>query len=106
MTDYNDGLIHGWNGGDCPVHPESKVEYWVRAGVTGTRVAGNLFWENDGEAHNIIAFRVIEQYVEPKTIWVNEYKSHKTMYDTQDEAKSYAGSGAIRVAVEFREVKK
>ncbi len=27
MTDWNNGQIHGWNGGDCPVHPETVVEY-------------------------------------------------------------------------------
>jgi len=26
MTDYNDGEWHGWNGGECPVHPGTIVE--------------------------------------------------------------------------------
>lgn len=26
MTNYNDGKWHGWNGGKCPVHPESIVQ--------------------------------------------------------------------------------
>ena len=25
MTNYNDGRWHGWNGGECPVHPETVV---------------------------------------------------------------------------------
>ena len=25
-TDYNDGKIHVWSGGECPVHPKSEVE--------------------------------------------------------------------------------
>ena len=27
MTSYNDGKWHGWNGGECPVHPETEVEF-------------------------------------------------------------------------------
>ena len=26
MTNYNDGKWHGWNGGECPVHPKSMVD--------------------------------------------------------------------------------
>lgn len=27
-ANYNDGTIHGWNGGDCPVHPETVVKVY------------------------------------------------------------------------------
>lgn len=27
MTDYNDGKWHGWNGGECPVDPDSECEF-------------------------------------------------------------------------------
>lgn len=30
-VDYNDGKIHGWNGGECPVHPETVVMAWHRS---------------------------------------------------------------------------
>ena len=27
---YNDGKWHGWNGGECPVHPKTVVDYlWL-----------------------------------------------------------------------------
>ena len=32
MTDYNDGKWHGWNGGECPVHPESELKVWFQSG--------------------------------------------------------------------------
>lgn len=44
MTDYNDGKIHGWNGGDCPVHPETEVLVWLRNGEIQDRIAYGLTW--------------------------------------------------------------
>ena len=47
---YNDGKIHGWNGGDCPVHPKSRVRAWYRNGsIMNGEQANNLTWEVDPE---------------------------------------------------------
>ena len=89
MTNWNDGTIHGWNGGDCPVHPETMVEVWFRGLTTDTIDAGAVHWKHLGLRGDIIAFRVVKPYVEPRVIWVNEYKTgshiaHDTrMYCTQ-----------------------
>lgn len=106
MTNYNDGQIHGWNGGDCPVHPETVVEYWLRTGTGGgRREAGGLLWCHSKTAGDIIAFRVIKQYVEPKVIWVNEYVDEVAAHKTEEKAKRQAQSHAIRIAVKYQEVK-
>lgn len=81
MTDYNDEKWHGWNGGECPVHPMSLVEaVWhdphnAAAGMTGPRPAGDqevgpsLAW-----AH-VVKFRVVKQHREPREWWLggNEF---------------------------------
>lgn len=72
MTNYNDGNWHGWNGGECPVHPKSVVE-WVHVcelnewslGIQEKMEAGQLGF-NEG----IIAFRVVKEYREPREFWI------------------------------------
>ena len=100
MTDYNDGNWHGWNGGECPVHPRSVVEaVWhdprnAAAGMTGPRPAGDqevgpsLAW-----AH-VVKFRVIKQHREPRELWMREIHDRKW---------TECGSGA-NGAILFREV--
>lgn len=76
MTDYNDGNWHGWNGGECPVHPKSIIQA-VR-GTDGdadvvTWEAGNFQasnWIDDGRSYSVIAFRVVKEYREPREFWL------------------------------------
>lgn len=105
MTDYNDGKIHGWNGGECPVHPKTKVEHWTHAGVSTLCFAYDLVWTHHNKNSDIIAFRVTKAHCEPKTIWVNEYKTMKSGWDTEDEARQRGQQhDAIRTAVKYQEV--
>lgn len=76
MTNYNDGKWHGWNGGKCPVHPETKVEaveYWdhMSPEYHEKRKASDLKWGATAQAR-VIAFRVIEEY---KELWLVETTS-------------------------------
>lgn len=77
MTNYNDGKWHGWNGGECPVHPMTVVKLVVWAGSEGggTGVsggeAGDFCWSNEDTP--IIAFRVVKEHREPREWWVNVY---------------------------------
>jgi len=66
MTDYNDGKIHGWNGGDCPVHPDTVVKVWLRDEDwnEGPMEAGFLGWAHDDDNCDIIAFQVDEAYAD------------------------------------------
>ena len=69
MTDYNDGKIHGWNGGPCPVHPKTEVRYWTRYEDEGyfenRPEVQTMDWEHTVWERNIIAFQVITPYIDP-----------------------------------------
>lgn len=68
MTDYNDGKWHGRNGGECPVHPKSKVMVGLAGSKPAWReCAGQYDWTHDArdEIGNIVAFRVVKPYAEP-----------------------------------------
>lgn len=106
MVDYNDGKIHGWNSGECPIHPQSVVQFWLREGVFGKDSALELEWEweDNFAEYDIIAFQVLKQYVEPKTIWANEYQSGTLAYYTKEEADRNAGYSVTRKAVKYVEV--
>ena len=72
MTEYVTGQIYGWNGGECPVHPKTKVEAWFRSGVWANNKcdAGICSWDHTDDGSDIVCFKVITPYVEPKVIWV------------------------------------
>jgi len=65
MTDYNDGEWHGWNGGDCPVHPDTVVVACFQTQTGSTRMASEFNWSS-GLLAPITSFRVTKPYVEPK----------------------------------------
>ena len=107
MTNWNDGTVHGWNGGDCPVHPKTVVKYWTNSGEKSPHSAKCLRWKHTDEGlGDIIAFRVIKEYVEPKVIWVNEYEDGEHMaFETEADARARVGNGKTRIAVKYVEVK-
>jgi len=68
MTNYNNGLWHGWNGGECPVHPESITEVVTSNGGI-IKIAANVgAW--DHPIMQLIAFRVTKEHNEPKEFWL------------------------------------
>ena len=61
MTNYNDGDWHGWDGGDCPVHPESMVEHRAAySHIIGPYPAKNNIWGRP------LLFRVTKEHKEPR----------------------------------------
>jgi len=69
MTNYNDGLWHGWNGGECPVRPESIIEI-VSSGGNLIKMAANYgAW--DHPTMQLIAFRVVAEHKEPREFWID-----------------------------------
>lgn len=107
MTDYNNGQIHGWNGGECPVHPETVVNTWCRNGLYQRTEAGEYWWEHRDSDGDIVAFQVVKACVEPKVIWVNEYADGQYgAHNTKEKAERNAsGDLATRIAVKYVEVK-
>ncbi len=103
MIDYNDGNWHGWNGGECPVHPESMVKAIAANGNVKSdqftpalieRAADTIDWGKLGDAKRapIVAFSVTKPYVEPPKpleIWVNVYPdgSFSSIYKNKESAE-------------------
>lgn len=87
--DYNDGNWHGWNGGECPVHPKSLIEYFWAAGPhhgMKERIAG----EDEKQSYpswsgQLKAFRVVKPYREPR-VW---YAVGETLHDTAEKAEKF-----------------
>jgi len=95
--DYNDGRWHGWNGGECPVHPKSVVEICTRgSGAPMDRMpkeASGWAWTVSGsELADIVAFRVVTPYREPREGYA------VVLFPTAREAKTaHPGSTPIFV---------
>lgn len=104
-TEYPVGQWIGWNGGECPVHPETVVDYvWHdpdtnRCGYGSQRKAVEagsvrLAWRN------VVKFRIVTPYVEPKPpleCWVNVYSDGcKIYFDTKDNADTFSQLDPIR----------
>jgi hypothetical protein len=86
MSNYNDGKWHGWNGGECPVHPKSIVNLrWERQYDTGdndTKAGYGWDW------NKVCAFRVVKPYHEPREWWATGTHLH----DTKEEADAFLAS--------------
>jgi len=90
MTNYNDGKWHGWNGGECPVHPKTKVE---ACGVRwyGAETATDFDWDESTEPA-IVAFRVTKEHKEPRVLWAL-ILDNTVVYSTTDESQVKDGVG-------------
>jgi hypothetical protein len=115
MTDYNDGLWHSWPGTEEHLYPTDLHSRSIIA-IRAVNTVGGLV-EDDNRAvgaHNwkypclfkvVVQYsEVVKQYVEPKTIWVNEYGYATCAHDTKESAIITADYDVIRTAVEYREV--
>lgn len=106
MTDYRDGAIHGWNGGECPVHPQDVVALWFREGGADEGTSELYTWPHDPGDGDIIAFQVTKKHEEPLTIWVNIWPDGGAeAYTSKAEAEENSSVECSRIAVKFQEVK-
>lgn len=102
MADYNDGNWHGWDGGECPVHPKTMIAVkWITRegcfGVDDERMACNYNWPTP------CLFRVVKQ-PKPREFWVNEYEwGYSDLHDSKEEADGHSTEERIR-CIHVREV--
>jgi len=54
----SDGWIE-WAGGECPVHPDTRIEYRLRDGTVATLAARHLQWGHKGAAYDIVRYRIV-----------------------------------------------
>jgi len=80
MTDYNDGKWHGWNGGECPVHPGTFVEIRMKNGTKDEDFADMYDW-NECDIGTILAFRVVKEHKEPREFWIHEGEENDCIMD-------------------------
>jgi len=96
MTDYNDGKWHGWDVGECPVHPESRIDaLWIEDGQSFSVInarAGDQDWFGCFDA-----FRVVKEHREPGEWWIADNAACKT----KTEAEMLTLSGSV---IHVREV--
>ena len=107
MSEYNNGQIWGWNGGDCPVHPETLVKTWRRLGGCEPNLpAKKMEWGHLKHCGDIIAFQVVKVHTEPKVIWVNEYADGVHIaFETKEATKNAAEENPLRIAVKYVEAR-
>ena len=72
---YEPNIWYGWNGGECPVHPETLVEVMLQSGFNDSGV-GSTEWDWGICKNPIIAFRVIKPYREPREVYLNEWSQY------------------------------
>lgn len=69
MIDYNDGKWHGWDSAEVPpIHPKAKIE-WVLQSELERGCICDAYPQEVGkflDFAEIVAFRVVTPYVEPK----------------------------------------
>ena len=87
---YEVGKWYGWTGGECPMHPKSWVDVFI--------VEEGLLYEDEcyaeafdwnSEKKRIVAFKVVEEYEEPREFWalVSHMKSiSSVIHDTKEKA--------------------
>ena len=65
---YEVGKWYPWTGGECPVHPYTKVVCKFDDGAENCEpeAAGTWIWLGCG----IVAFKVVEEYEEPMEFWI------------------------------------
>ena len=109
MSETYDKINHwcGWNGGECPVHPETEVEVIGRIGPIHGRRAGNFDWSRiEQSVANIIAFRITRLYVEPRKPrewWMNDYGAGQ-LGDLQSSRETVPLTTGVIGVIHVREV--
>ena len=70
MTEYKEGVWYGWNGGECPVHPNTEVVVkWSSNGVETETLPARIFDYIWG-GRSIAAFKIVRENREPREWWI------------------------------------
>ena len=56
-----------WNGGECPVPPETLVEIRYRNGVVGLAYAADRWWRHDIGSGDIVEYRIVTEQADLDT---------------------------------------
>lgn len=100
--EYKVGKWYGWNGGECPVHPETVVQVvWLSDQNEYTDLSVNMIageaWDSE-----VIAFRIINEHKEPREWWVWAGLLFCDVKDAEHECM--LGNGDMSNIIHVREV--
>jgi hypothetical protein len=87
MTDYNDGKWHGWNGGECPVAPETMINaiFDDCSGMVDGECERADFFQWEGHLAPVV-FRVVKPAPPKPREW---FLTGAFLHDTQIEANAW-----------------
>ena len=104
---YEVSKWYRWGGGECPVHPMSWVEVFI--------VEEDLLYEDEchaeafdwnSEEKSIVAFKVAEEYKEPRAYWVVLKKGEPMgTFLCVEDAEDFRLEQKLDEVIEVREVK-
>lgn len=89
MTEYTkENHWYGWNGGECPVHPKTIVDFaWfdpcfgkAEVGITKDRRGDSgIAWSQ------VVKFRITKLHREPREFWItnNDAFAHDSLGEAQ-----------------------
>ena len=84
------GLWHGWNGGVCPIHPDSEISVCLLNGLTHHEVTAKSVAPSHWAEGIAVAFRVTKPYREPREFWVTKCGGYTHAHDSAEAAQTYA----------------
>lgn len=87
----------GWNGGECPVHPDTVVQTFHLA--TGSPKTNSDYYKaSHQDWDHVIAYRIITPYVEPtkpREFWL--YRDGDNEFSVKDEKPYFVWNEVIHV---------
>ena len=81
MTKYEADKWYGWTGGACPMHPKTEVEVMTHRELEGyvsdlsARPVHLFNWQHYGGDDDILVFRIVKEYIEPREWWIQDGKA-------------------------------
>lgn len=103
MTEYKEGVWYGWNGGECPVHPETIVTVkWSCNGVETSPTPARCF-ETNWQNSSICAFRVVKEHREPREWWIVPGAYHVPFSGENYGTKPNVGAVRVREVLDEKE---
>lgn len=86
---YEENTWYGWNGGECPVHPETVVDVVGFPGLCPRDKAS--IYNCTSMDSPIVAFRVIKEHKEPREFWLISGVTFSTIERAIEFSKNSTG---------------
>lgn len=108
VTAVSTETVLAWNGGESPVHPETKVKVWMEGLEPEEGLAKEFQWLiQEGNEFSIVAYRVLEVYKPPRERFLAENKDGDVVmtFVKKENALKYARVRPDITIVTYKEVR-